>query len=342
MSLRIIEDRALWDDFVDTSPYSLLFHKWDFLKIMEKYSGMELLPYGIYKGDELICLFPFFYKKGPLKLMYSPPMPIVTYVHQLGFIMSLAYKGFKQHKKERCLEIVAQDITGEIARRSPNFVSIYEPQGFMDVRHFLWAGFTLKQHYNYIIDLEESLATIFDGFDKPLKKNLRSLEERSDSLKIEESNDVDLLFNIMRKKLAPYSMTFYHYQSPEYIKELMAAFPDNIKMYQLFENDELTATDLMIEYKDRAIFWGGGAGLKEGYYTAYLKWENMKKAKARGFKTFEIWGADVRREMSFKSKFNPRLEYIQIIQKKDLVGDMMAKAAYAAMKMPVVKNIIRI
>ncbi|MGA9138854.1 MAG: GNAT family N-acetyltransferase [Methanocella sp.] len=341
MTARIIDDRAAWDNFVDESPYSLLFHKWDFLKIMEKYSGMELLPYGIFKGDELICQFPFFFKKGPVKLMYSPPMTIMTYVHQLGFIMSQAYMEFKQHKKERCLEIVAQDIAGEIARLTPNFVSIYAPQGFMDVRPFLWAGFSLRQQYNYIIDLEESLDTISDGFDKPLRRNLRALE-RSGSLKIEQRNDADLLFDIMRKKLAPYGQTFYHYQSPEYMKELMAAFPDNIKMYQLFENDELVTTDVMIEHKGRAIFWGGGAGLKEGYYTAYLKWENMKKAKARGFKTFEIWGADVKREMSFKSKFNPRLEYIQIIQKKDMIGDMMGRAFYAAMKMPVVKNIIKI
>lgn len=338
MSIQIIKDQVLWDDFVEKSPYSLLFHKWDFLHIMEKYSGMELLTYGIYKGDELICLFPFFFKKGRIKLLFSPPMPVLTYVHQLGFIMSEAYQDFKQHKKERCLEIVAEDVGKEIEKLSPNFVSIYTPQGFMDIRSFLWAGFTLKQHYNYILDLEQSLDEIYEGFDKPLRRNLRALEQ-SGNFRIEARNDADLLFSVMRKKLAAQAPTFYHVQSPGYMKELMAAFPDHIKMYLLYENDELVAIDVMIEYKGRTCFWAGGAGLKEGYYTAYLKWENMKMAKARGFKTFEIWGANVKQEISFKSKYNPRLEYGQMLQKKDLIADLGGRAFYATLKVPMVKKI---
>ena len=50
MAISIIDDSELWDRTVDQSPYGLLFHKWDFLKIAEKHTGWKLLPYGVYKG----------------------------------------------------------------------------------------------------------------------------------------------------------------------------------------------------------------------------------------------------------------------------------------------------
>lgn len=51
MTVTMINDKDLWDRFVDESPYGLLFHKWDFLHIIEKHTGYQLLPYGVYKGN---------------------------------------------------------------------------------------------------------------------------------------------------------------------------------------------------------------------------------------------------------------------------------------------------
>jgi hypothetical protein len=42
---RVIWDRELWDGFVDASPYGTLFHKWGFLRIVEKHTGYKLFLY---------------------------------------------------------------------------------------------------------------------------------------------------------------------------------------------------------------------------------------------------------------------------------------------------------
>ena len=71
---RLLTTAELWDSTVDQSPYGLLFHKWDFLKIAEKHTGWMLLPYGVYKGKRLLSLFPLFYKRDLLiKSVFSPP-----------------------------------------------------------------------------------------------------------------------------------------------------------------------------------------------------------------------------------------------------------------------------
>ena len=182
---------------------------------MEKYSGMKLLPYGIHKGDELICLFPLFYRqKGGLKLLYSPPMVVITYIPYLGYIMSGTYDGLRQHGKERYLEIVADDIGKVTAKLRPNFTSISTPPRFMDVRSFLWAGYGVKPQFNYITDLTGSIEDIWNGFDKGLKKSIRSLEKTGNALEIVAASDPAAMFAAMRKKLERHGQTFWHCQEP--------------------------------------------------------------------------------------------------------------------------------
>jgi hypothetical protein len=60
MVVELLEDKKRWDQFVETSPQGVLFHKWDFLKIVERHSNYQFLPYGVYSGEELRCIFPFF------------------------------------------------------------------------------------------------------------------------------------------------------------------------------------------------------------------------------------------------------------------------------------------
>ena len=171
MTVRIIDDKALWDDFIEKSPYSLLFHRWDFLNIMEKYSGMQLLPYGIYKGNELICLFPLYFKRANgLKIVYSPPMQVLLYVPHLGFVMSQKFATLKQKKKEGYLDIVVTEMGEEIAKLGPNYISISTSPGLDDMRPFAWGGYALKPQYGYVINLEDSLDDLWNG----LEKNLRS------------------------------------------------------------------------------------------------------------------------------------------------------------------------
>ena len=97
MSVRIIEDESLWDRFVDESPYGLLFHRYRFLRIAEKYNSGKLLPYGIYKGSELVGIIPLFVKRiNGIKLVYSPPQSSISYIPYMGFIATSKYNSFTQ------------------------------------------------------------------------------------------------------------------------------------------------------------------------------------------------------------------------------------------------------
>ena len=65
MVVELLEDKKRWDQFVEASPQGLLFHKWDFLKTVERHSKYRFLPYCVYSGEHLRCIFPFFCWAGP-------------------------------------------------------------------------------------------------------------------------------------------------------------------------------------------------------------------------------------------------------------------------------------
>ncbi len=115
ITTRLIQDGPAWDRFLDEAPYGTIFHRWRFLKIIEKYSPYTLLPYGIYRGNELICLFPLYFRtyRG-LKLVFSPPPQ--TLVPYLGLVMGGTYGGLKQKRKEAYLAEVVRAITAEMGK----------------------------------------------------------------------------------------------------------------------------------------------------------------------------------------------------------------------------------
>jgi hypothetical protein len=121
VSLVLIQDQTSWDQFIDNSPHGLLFHKWNFLKTIELHSGYELLPYGINKGESLICVIPLFYKKiMGLKLLFSPPPQTI-----LTFALFNASLPNKKKTRSAVIPLATQNIriTGDIkANGSPQRV----------------------------------------------------------------------------------------------------------------------------------------------------------------------------------------------------------------------------
>jgi len=91
------EDKKKWNHLINESPYGSIFHSWEWLEVAEKYTKCKLYPIVGYKGDEIIGIFPIFYKKKyGLKMTFSPPPS--TAMSFLGPIL-LNYEKIKEDKK---------------------------------------------------------------------------------------------------------------------------------------------------------------------------------------------------------------------------------------------------
>lgn len=319
MSINLINDRVVWDSFIEKSPDKMLFFHWDFLKIIEKHSGFTLLPYGIFeeKDNTLLSIFPlFFYKKFGMKFLFShPPRSGIPYI---GFLMAPEYYSLRQRQKESYLNQVVQEITKEIDAISPHFVSISFGQNIQDIRPFQWKGFEIDVHYTYTVDVTLPIETIWNSLSKSCKKDLRSIEKRNISLK--ETDDSKTFLSIMQDRYGQQGLNFPIF-SLDYLNDILAAFPHYVKMFFLCENDKILSLGTTYHYNTRYVFWIGGVNTDTTVSgNDMLYWELIKKAKAEGSKTVDFGGASTERLCFFKSKFNPGIEQNFTVLKKDPLG----------------------
>lgn len=325
MSVKVMGDEAAWDKLVDDSPHGMLFHKWGFLKLIESHTGYKLLPYGVYRGNELSCVFPIFYKrKMGLKMVFSPPPG--TAVPYLGPVMAAGYHRLKQRKKEHYLSEVIEEMNTEISRLSPDYAFVSLVPDLADVRPFKWGGYDSSAHFTYMIDLSSPLERIWDGFGKDCKNSIRKCSKGSAALK--QSPDADAFYDIMKERYRQQGLSL-PIVSKEYLSGIVRLFPGNVMPFYTMEGDEIRDIELACGYKGRFMLWLGGAIIDKGAqgYQEYATWELIKKAKESGYKEFEIAGAGVRRICAFQSKFNPSLVMSMSISKKKLAGKA-AEIAY--------------
>ena len=323
MTVRLIDDKALWDRTVDESPGGSIFHKWDLLHIVEKYSGYKLFPYGVYRGAELTCVFPAFFRvyRG-LRLVFSPPPQ--TLLPYLGMVMAGTYYELRQKRKETYLTEAIREISDDLKKLSPNYVNIMTGPQLEDVRPFMWHRYEAGASYEYAIDLKRPLEDIWAGFDSTCKKNIKRCEKLG--LEMRQVNDASAFYQIMGEKFSEKGhRTLYQGGDATYLKEILDAYPDHIKMYFLYDGEEVAGVHTIGEYKGKCTLWLGSAS---GHYNEYMLWELIKLERSRGMGLFEIPDANTERVLPFKSKFNPSLELGFLVRKKDAIG-AIAEWAFA-------------
>jgi lipid II:glycine glycyltransferase (peptidoglycan interpeptide bridge formation enzyme) len=214
---------------------------------------------------------------------------------------------------------VTDDLCREIDKIAPNFVNFSTVPNFLDVRFFTWKKFTERLLLTYVINLEKSIDEIWASFSKKCRNGIRKLSAYSPE--IQQTNDVSALLPIYRERLGELGVNVPLY-SDDYLKELVAAFPQDVTVYSLsIDGSIATAIVCCVMQKERYHTWIGGMNARKDnlHVDDYLTWELVKRAKSEGFKKLELGQADLRLYRN-KSKFNPVLEPFYYVKKSDTLG----------------------
>jgi hypothetical protein len=331
MTVKVLEDKDKWDGFVDKSQYGMLFHKWDFLKIAEKHTGYTLYPYGFYKGEELIAVFPAFIKKYMgVGMVYSPP-PRCD-IPYLGLVPGHQFGSIKQGKKEAHLSFIVEELEAELARHSARIAHFWLAPAITDIRPFLWAGYEHAIRFTYMLDLNRPLEDIWDDLGARTKQCIKT-----ETFSIEQSSDVDLFYRIMSERYSQQNIKASNYLlSKKYLEDLLQAYPENLKMHLARRDGQVANAWVDYMYKGRRIEWIGGVNLqKDSHSNEFMRWEFIRQAKARGYDTYEIYGADIRRLCPGKIKFNPSLSCSYGVSKRTFAGSMASSLYQAGSKLKI-------
>jgi CelD/BcsL family acetyltransferase involved in cellulose biosynthesis len=224
-----------------------------------------------------------------------------------------------QALKAHARETVFQQATGELCREidtiAPNFVYFTTVPNFIDVRFFRWKNFTANLEFTYAIDLERSLDEIWSSFSRRCRQKIKQLGVYSPV--IQQTNDISALLDIWRKRFAELGIRV-PLLSDSYLKELVAAFPQDVTVYNLIIDGRLaTAAACCVMQKERYGYWIGMVNPRNGLnVNEYLVWEVAKRAKSEGFKKLDLGPSDAG-PSQYKSKFDPVLEPYWSLNKTD-------------------------
>ncbi len=322
---RIITDKEIWDAFVDESPSGLLFHRWDFLTITQRHTGYNVLPYGIYKGEELAAVCPLFCRQANgISIVLSPP-PLQAAIPYLGLITGRDYATAKQSKKESILQLISSGLGEAIGDLAPNYLSITFVPGFHDMRRFIWDGYQTRINYSYAIDLAPPIETLWGNLNAKLRTSLRRFEK--DGYHLEEGEDLALFYETVRQRFSQPEMNIPMI-TRDFFEDIFRAYPDHVHVYHLYDRDgDLKGVGTTLEYK-RYLLWVGGPKIDGTSANEYLQWCLLRDAKEKGFPEFENTGANNPNLNMHKAKYNPDLSIFFEVSRKDGVG-RFAEWAYS-------------
>ena len=167
----------------------------------------------------------------------------------------------------------------------------------------------------YAIDLERSVDEIWASFSKGCRQGIRKVSAYSPE--IQQTDDVSALLDIWRKRFPELGVKV-PLLSDSYLKELVAAFPLDVTVYNVsIEGTLATAIACCVMQKERYGLWIGMVNVRKDLQAnEYLIWEIVKRAKSEGFKRLDLGVSDAG-PARYKSKFNPILEPFWTLNKTD-------------------------
>lgn len=297
-----------WDELVRNSPHGTIFHCRKWLDLAKEQSHSEFLPCMVYKGTQLIAIYPIFLQhKGPALLALSPPSR--AYMLYLGPVIA-GYESLKQDKKESTFIQIQEAIDRYIfATKRCSYARIRSSPGLYDSRPLRWAGYTVEPFYTYRIDLSRGTDELWERFDRKLRGEINKTIREGVTIRMGDKNDLGFIHDSLVSRYRHQGIRPGDYK--KYLLSLYDAFSsENMKIFVAEYNNKRIGGTINLCFKNVMYLWVGipKSDLVGISPNALIQWEAMKWACDHGFDYYEEMDAgDDPRLRYFKSKYNPDL-----------------------------------
>jgi lipid II:glycine glycyltransferase (peptidoglycan interpeptide bridge formation enzyme) len=317
------EELKKWDSLIEVSPYGTIFHTLNWLKIAEKHTNSKLYPLIGLKGEEVIGVFPVFYKKkGPFKMVFSPPPKVG--IPYMGPVL-LGYEKLKQEKKESLIINFFKGVDNFIQNNfKPEYIHFKLPPGLIDCRPFKWLGYQVEPMYGYMLDISVGLSDLESNFSMQARRNIKKAKKDGMNIELGSKEELLVLYEWLydrykeQKIKIPISKDYLIAVFDKY-------FPKNLKVFIIRYQEDIISGGIKLCCKDRIIDWVGQPKTTVRTSNDFLHWGVMKWGLEHKLKYYEILGANTQSICQFKSKFSPSLDIYFEIKKATLSGIVAEK-----------------
>jgi len=297
-----------WDDLVISSSHGTLFHTREWLRLATEQAQAEFLPCMLYKGSQLVAIYPIFIMhQGPVHIALSPPSR--AYMLYLGPVIA-DYESLKQDKKESTYIQIQEEMDRFIFKtKGCGYARIRSSPGLYDSRPLRWSGYTVEPFYTYRIDLSLGIDGIWERFDRKLRVEINKAVRDGITVRMGNKDDLEYIHDSLYVRYHQQGLRPVNYK--KYLHSVYDTFSrDNIKIFVAEYQGQRVGGTINLCYKDIMYLWVGIpksdlAGISPN---ALIQWEAIKWALGHGLKYYEEMDAgDDPRLRYFKSKYNPDL-----------------------------------
>ena len=302
------DDGSSWNQVVQSSSHGNIFHSWEWLTTLSKFSEARFLPVIARKGNTILAVYPLFIlKKGVFNIALSPPPRGV--LNYLGPVFN-GYDALRLDKKESLFLDVQRSVDKYLQDSLQcSLIRIRSSPGLMDPRPFRWCGYQLEPFFTYRISLAGGSDGVWAGFDKKLRYDINKAEKEGVIVEQGDINDLQFILDRVSDRFIEQGINpSDHFK---YISDLYKDFyPKNLKIFVAKYRGEKISGMICPCFKNILYLWLGIPKINMPGVSPndLLQWEAIKWASSQGLDYFENIdaGIDIRLK-NFKSKYNPYL-----------------------------------
>ena len=305
------DEAGEWNRIVSESPHGTLFHQWDWLKIAEKYTRTRLFPIFGIKNGSIIGVFPvFFQKKGPVRMVFSPPPRAAIFY--LGPVMA-GYDSLRQDQREFLYDNFLKSVDLFIRNDlNANYISVSLSPALQDPRPFSWSGYSIEPAYDYFTDLRKGADYLFQSLDKKQRQDLNRAKKRGISMEIGGEKEIDLIMDLMTNRYEEQEKIVTI--SPDYLKEIFNNFQNNIRVFVTRYEGETVTGLINLCYRNSIYSWIGNPKPRRLISPSpndLMAWESIRYGCEQKFDLYVTMGAagNERLHTYYASKFDPSLSF---------------------------------
>lgn len=249
---------------------------------------------------------PFFSRRtGPLRSLLSPPPSLG--IEFLGPAISDALSKSEASEVER-LGVLREFLQKVERMFQPSLSYLRLTPSITDARPFSWEGYSLNTLYTYVIKIDRSPESLLERFHQSVRKDIRRSEKRIDV----HAGGTDVCENLHRFLSMRLRAQGLRFGPPkEYFNLLLKNLGSEVfQPIGAHTSKGMVAAAVVTYHGERAAIWQHASSLEapKAPLTACLIWHAILSAAERGFREFELVGANTPRLVEYKSKYRPALE----------------------------------
>ena len=213
-------------------------------------------------------------------------------------------------------------MAGFLEKLPYSIISLSLSKSVIDAQPFIWGKFKVIPHFTYMLDLDETIESIWDGFSRQHRHHIT--KAKKDGLDVRRANGPEIIMGLVMKTFSRQSKKI----NIEYLNKLLSfCGPGNSYAFASYKNGIPVSASLFVHDGSTSYLLLSGYDHENKHHGAgaLAVWEGIKQAKELKLKHFDFEGSMLQPVEKFFREFGGRLVPYYRINKAKLPIEMALK-----------------